>query len=197
MSLEDQLKWDKQHGGATSSSEPPSDFLRQMLAEDAWQLRRGRALDIACGRGRNSVYLAEQGFDVVAVDISPVALNEARARAEYERLSIEWRQADLESAQLEDTDFDLILNINFLQRSLIPRIKRAVKIGGHVIFETYLIDQKEIGHPSNPDYLLRHNELLDHFRDLRVLYYREGRSSENGVSSYRAGILAQRIDSVV
>jgi hypothetical protein len=68
----------------------------------------------------------------------------------------------------------------------------AVKVGGYVIFETYLIDQREIGQPKNPDYLLGHNELLEHFRDFRVLYYREGKFTEGEEASCRAGILAQR-----
>lgn len=191
MSLDDQVRWDKRHAGSGAAA-GPSEFLRHILSADSWPLPRGRALDIACGRGRNSLYLAEQGFDVLGVDISAAALDEGRARAERSRLAIQWRQADLENTRLEPGVFDLVLNINFLQRSLIPGIKRALKIGGHVIFETFLIDQKNLGHPTNPDYLLRHNELLDHFRDFRVLCYREGRFSENGALSYRAGILAQR-----
>ncbi len=71
--------------------------------------------------------------------------------------------------------FDLIINFNYLERSLIPKMKSALRVGGHIVFETYLIDQREIGHPKNPEYLLQHNELLDHFREFRVLCYREGK----------------------
>jgi SAM-dependent methyltransferase len=149
-------------------------------------------LDIACGTGRNSLYLAELGFEVAAVDISAVAMDEGRKRAESKQLRIDWRQSDLEVVQLEEAAFELVVNFNYLQRSLIPQIERAVKVGGYVIFETYLIDQKEIGHPKNPDYLLGHNELLEQFRDFRVLYYREGKFTDGDEASYRAGILAQR-----
>jgi hypothetical protein len=89
--------------------------------------------------------------------------------------------------------YDLVLNFNYLQRSLLPQIKTSLKTGGVAIYETYLIDQKEFGHPKNPDYLLGHNELLDWFRDFRVLYYREGKFSDGGEAAYRAGILAQKI----
>jgi hypothetical protein len=61
------------------------------------------------------------------------------------------------------------------------------------MFETYLIDQRAIGHPKNPEYLLAHNELLDHFRGLRVLLYREGKFVDALEPSYRAGIFAQKI----
>jgi SAM-dependent methyltransferase len=126
------------------------------------------------------------------MDISPVALAEGRRRAEERRLSVEWRHIDLEQVQLDEEGYDLIVNLNYLQRSLIGQIKRALKPGSHVVFETYLMDQKKIGHPKNPDYLLGHNELLENFRDFRVLFYREGRFSDGGEISHRAGILAQK-----
>lgn len=192
LSQDDQARWDKQHAQSHASA-APAGFLREILESTTWSLPRGRALDLACGKGRNSIYLAECGFKIVAMDISSVALAEGQRRAAAKQLSIDWRQADLEDVQFDQAGFDLIVNFNYLQRSLIPQIRRAVRSGGHIIFETYLIDQTAIGYPKNPDYLLRHNELLEHFRDFRVLYYREGRFSEGDEASYRAGILAQRI----
>ena len=192
LSRDDQIRWDKQHQQSQGARQPAS-FLRQVFETNAWPWPRGRALDLACGKGSNAIYLAERGFDVVAMDISSVALAQGRKRAEAKQLSVNWQQADLEGAELDEARYDLIVNLNYLQRSLIPQIKRALKVGGYVIFETYLIDQREIGHPKNPDYLLGHNELLESFRDFRVLYYREGKVSEGSESSFRAGILAQKI----
>jgi len=192
LGSDDQARWDKQHAEARGPDTPAS-FLRQVFETDVWQLPRGRALDIACGQGRNSLYLAEGGFEVVPMDISTVALDEARKRAELKQLRIDWRHTDLEAVRLDEAAYDLIVNFNYLQRSLIPQIKRAVKHGGYIIFETYLIDQMAIGHPKNPDYLLRHNELLEHFREFRILGYREGKFKDDGEASYRAGIFAQRI----
>src|SRR6266542_1519423 len=143
-------------------------------------------------KGRNALYLAERGFEVVAVDISKVALNVARQHAEQQHLHVVFQQLDLEQS-FPEGEYDLIRNINYLQRSLIPKIKAALRVGGHVILETYSIDQQVIGHPKNPNYLLAHNELLDHFRDFRVFYYREGKFSDGGDPSFRAGIFAQRI----
>ena len=192
MAVEDQAKWDRQHASGSGASEP-SAFLRLALESAAWHVPRGRALDIACGKGRNALYLADRGFQVVAMDISGVALAEGRKRAEANGFAIVWRQTDLQNHQLDEAAFDCIVNINYLQRPLIPRMKQAIKAGGHIIFETFLIDQKNLGHPQNPDYLLGHNELLEQFRDFRVLFYREGKFDEDGEASYRAGILAQRI----
>jgi SAM-dependent methyltransferase len=189
---EDQARWDKRHGSA-AGAEAPADFLRQIFSTGAWPLPRGRALDIACGKGRHSLYLTRLGFDVVGLDISALALSEARARAERAKLRIDWRQADLEASPIDDGGFDLIVNINYLQRSLIAQIKRAVRVGGQVIFETFLIDQQALGHPSNPDYLLRRNELLELFRGFRVLQYREGLFPDTTAPAHRAGIFAERI----
>src|SRR4030095_3124332 len=123
------------------------------------------------------------------MDISPAALSEARRHANEKNLKISWEQADLEHAQLPRFQFDLAVDINYLQRSLIAPLKAALKTGGHVVFETFLIDQQTIGHPNNPDYLLAHNELLTHFHDFRILCYREGKSFEGAEASFRAGLL--------
>jgi len=193
MTTGDQIRWDRQHA-VGNGSDQASGFLKDVLLRGSWPIPRGRALDIATGKGRNAIFLAEQGFDVVAIDFSPVALDEARKRAAEKSLSISWQQADLELIELPKTTYDLIVNFNYLQRSLIPQIKVALKAGGHVIFETYLIGQEMIGHPKNPAYLLRHNELLDLFRDFRVLCYREGKISEGEETAFRAGLLAQKLN---
>lgn len=192
MSSSDQARWDERHSQSQSSA-PPAHFLREIIESSAWSLPRERALDIACGKGRNAIYLAERGFDVTALDISTVALDEGRRLAQERKLRIDWRQCDLNTAGLPAAAFDLIVNFNYLQRSLIQPIQQAVKAGGWVIFETYLVDQAAIGHPKNPDYLLEHNELLELFRGFRVLLYREGKFADGGAASFRAGIFAQRI----
>lgn len=173
--------------------EEPSSFLREILESGSWRLAPARALDVACGKGRNALYLAGRGFHVTAIDISPVALDSGRQEAKKRSLSIDWQQADLENLELESAEYDLIVNINYLQRPLLPGIKTALQAGGHVIFDTYLIDQQAIGHPKNPAYLLAHNELLEHFREFRVLCYREGKFSDAGEPSFRAGLFAQKI----
>jgi 2-polyprenyl-3-methyl-5-hydroxy-6-metoxy-1,4-benzoquinol methylase len=192
VSQDDQIRWNRQHG-EKQGREQPAPFLRQVFDRQYTDITAGRALDIACGSGCNALFLAEKGFDVTAIDISPVALARAEQRAAEKTLSILWRQADLENYTLEAAAYDLIVNIDYLQRSLLPWMKATLKTGGFIIFDTFLIDQQAIGHPRNPDYLLRHNELLDSFRDLRVLYYREGRIISNGESSFRAGIFAQKV----
>lgn len=192
MPNDDRIRWNNQHLN-TRGSERPSAFLREMVESDAWPVLRGTALDIACGKGRNAIYLAQCGFTVTALDISTVALEEGRQRAQQQALRIDWQHCDLASTALDHAAFDLIINFNYLQRSLFGPMRQAVKTGGHVIFEAYLIDQAATGQPKNPEYLLQHNELLDCFRGFRVLFYREGKFLDGNAEAFRAAIFAQRI----
>lgn len=192
MSTDDRIRWDQQHL-SSPGAEQPAAFLREVVESDAWRALRGTALDIACGKGRNAIYLAQRGFAVSALDISSVALAEGRQQAQQGDLRIDWQNCDLATAALGHAAFDLIVNFNYLQRSLFGSMRQAVKPGGHVIFETFLIDQAAIGHPKNPEYLLQHNELLDCFRGFRVLFYREGKFVDGDGAAFRAAIFAQRL----
>lgn len=191
MALDDRARWDEKHA-AEHATQKPSRFLKEIFEADSWPLPKGRALDIATGKGRNAIFLAERGFQVVGIDISPVALETARRISREKSLAIDWQEADLERFDLPQGDYDLVLNLNYLQRSLVPQIKKTLKPGGWIIFETYSTDQSKIGHVTNPAYLLLHNELLDFFRDFRVLYYREGKFPQSSGSEFRAGLLAQK-----
>jgi tellurite methyltransferase len=165
----------------------PSRFLIENLAI----LPRGKALDIAMGSGRNAVFLAQNGFDVEGVDRSETAVQNAQRLAKEHRVILKTQAADLESGYQIKTDcYDLIICFNYLQRSLIPQIKSGLKSGGMIVYETFIIDQVKFGRPTNPDFLLKHNELLEMFRDFRCLRYREG-VVENRKAA--AALVAQKI----
>ena len=149
----------------------PSSFL----VDNIDLLPKGRVLDVAMGRGRNTVFLAQQGFEAEGIDISPEALEAALdlARKSHVRLSVQL--TDLEkNVSMEKDAYDVIVCFNYLYRPLIPTLKEALHVGGMVIYETYIVDQAQFGRPRNPKHLLKHNELLDLFRDFRCLRYREG-----------------------
>jgi len=151
----------------------------RFLAENLEILPRGRALDVAMGSGRNAIYLARMGFEVEGIDISSEAVNAALERARSVGISIKARVADLEGDYMIEKDaYCVILCFNYLQRSLIPQIKEGLRVGGMVVYETFIVDQARFGKPKNPDYLLKHNELLEIFRDFRCLRYREGLIAE-------------------
>ena len=127
MSSDDQTRWDRQYA-LSAGADQPSSFLRRILDSDAWDIPRGLVLDVAAGTGRNAIFLAERGFRVVAIDNSSIALDEARRRAEKKSLAISWQQADLEQIELPQAAYDLIVNFNYLQRSLFPQIRKALKL---------------------------------------------------------------------
>jgi len=147
----------------------------QFLVGNVDLLPRGRVLDIAMGAGRNAIYLAKMGFEVEGVDISGEAVNLAIESALKAGVTIRAQVVDLEKAfHVKGDAYDVIICFNYLQRSLIPEMKNGLRRGGMIVYETYIVDQAQFGKPTNPDYLLKHNELLDMFRELRCLRYREG-----------------------
>ncbi|MDZ7699093.1 MAG: methyltransferase domain-containing protein [Deltaproteobacteria bacterium] len=162
----------------------------RFLVENAHMLPEGRALDIAMGHGRNAVYLASLGFEVEGVDIASDAVDGALAVAKRKGLRIHAEVADLEKEyQIAPDTYDLIICFNYLQRSLFPSIEAGLKPGGMVVYETFIVDQARFGRPRNPDHLLKHNELLHRFRNLRVLRYHEGIINDHKAV---AGIIAQK-----
>lgn len=150
------------------------------LVENIELLPSGRVLDVAMGRGRNAIYLAQLGFEVEGVDVSAEAVSLVEEAARDAGVAISAKVADLEAGyKIEAEAYDVIICFNYLQRSLVPDIKNGLKNGGVVVYETFIIDQARYGRPSNPDYLLEHNELLEMFRDFRCLRYREGIMDES------------------
>ena len=129
MAIDDQSRWDRQHAEGREAA-VPSRFVQEILDSDHWTILAGRALDVATGKGRNALFLASRGFQVTAIDISTVGLEEGRTRARDHSLSIDWQQADLENLQLAAAAYDLIVNINYLQRSLLPGLRSALRPGG-------------------------------------------------------------------
>ena len=194
-----QADWDAKHSlAAREAAEAPAGILAEL-----WPLLpTGAALDLACGRGRNAIFLAEHGRPVTAVDWSPAALDllEKRAqalnlpvrriqrieKAKPARAGIDLVEADLESAQLEVNGYFLILCVRYLQRSLFPQICRALRPGGMLLFETYTKAQLDFsGGPRNPAHLLDKGELRRAFPELQTIFYRELRA-EQGIASLAA-----------
>ena len=147
----------------------------RFLVENVNLLPKGQVLDVAMGSGTNAVYLARMGFEVEGVDISAEAVNTALELARKSGVNLKARLTDLESNyRIRKSSYDVIICFKYLQRSLIQQMKDGLRTGGMVVYETFIVDQARFGKPKNPDHLLKHNELLDLFRDFRCLRYREG-----------------------
>ena len=159
----------------------------RFLVNNFHLLPKGRTLDIAMGEGRNGVYLATKGFDVVGVDISEKGLQKAHQLANELNTQIETRVVDLENYQLEKNAYDLVICTYYLQRDLFPQMMDAVKPGGMVLVETYNMDYLNYSQ-FNKNYLLKTNELLEVFKDFKIIRYQ---SFDNGKEAY-SSIIAQR-----
>lgn len=139
-------------------------------------LRRGTALDIAMGNGRNAIYLATRGFDVDGVDVDPRVVERARVAARRLGAPIRAVVGNVEDGTyiVPIETYDLIVVFNYLHRPLLRDIRDGVKPGGIVVYQTFTFDQPRFGPPQNPRFLLRAGELRDTFADWEVLKYREG-----------------------
>jgi len=171
----DRIKWNLRFASDDSYlGERPSPFLLREI-ERIRQLAPGkRALDIACGEGRNSVFLALNGYEVTALDISDVGLAKAARQAEENALVIDFQCVDLDGYQFTEK-FDLIIMFNFLLRDLIPQAVQALSAGGLLIVDTLLESPQLLATHKNPAYFLRSGELPDICRDLQgeILVYEE------------------------
>jgi len=187
MSEAGHTEWDERHRGKPAGDAEP--FLVEMLA----RISRGVALDAAAGRGRNSLALARSGMQVVAIDFSAEAMRSLAVTARAERLAIWPVVANLDNFHLKDESLDAIVNINFLDRALFLKFERALRPGGILIADTFLIDQAAIGHPRDPRFLLTHGELCTLAGGLEIEEYREGLATyPNGDHAWRASMLARR-----
>jgi tellurite methyltransferase len=156
-------------------------------------LPRGLALDVAAGTGRHSLLLARAGFQVLAIDYTEAALRMLQSIARGEKLSIWPLAAELSDFPLPRARFDTIINTNFLDRALVPRLIDALRPGGALLFDTFLIDQAATGHPRNPDFMLQHYELREMLSEMDLVRYREGIVIyPDGKSAWRAAALAIR-----
>jgi len=171
-SEQDRLFWNKRYDTETYIlGKEPVEFLKEHINI----LPGGKALDIAMGEGRNAVFLAKNGFEVDGCDVSEIAVKKTLELAKENNVRVNAFVADLEIYKLPKDAYDVVACFYYLQRSLIPQIKEALKPGGMVIYETYTIENWERGFegPKNRDYLLKTNELLDLFKDLTIIYYKE------------------------
>lgn len=138
--------------------------------------RQGRALDVACGRGRHALWLAERGLTTLAIDRDAQAVRELNDMARGRGLPLQADVRDLENGpvSLGDSSYDVIVVVHYLHRLLFPSLIAALAPGGVLVYETFTRAQAARGKPTNPDFLLQAGELLDLVRPLQVLASREG-----------------------
>jgi 2-polyprenyl-3-methyl-5-hydroxy-6-metoxy-1,4-benzoquinol methylase len=162
---------------------------RSFLVENHKYLpKTGFALDVAMGTGSNAGYLLNHGFRVAGLDISWVAVQQAKQS--YPALSAVL--VDLTQFNFPEHTFDIIMNFYYLDREIWPAFSHTLKPGGLLFFETLTQPMREIKPDLDTDYLLEPGELLQAFKDWQILVYREGwMTSDHGHSKAIASLLAR------
>jgi tellurite methyltransferase len=191
MNHERRANWEERHREAMPGEPEPS--VIEMLP----LLPRGMALDVAAGTGRNAIALARAGCRVVTADFSLTGMRRLAEIARRENLAISPVVADLEdSFPFPPNSFDVVLNVSYLDRTLVSVLKGALRPQGMLLFDTFLIDEANEaghGHLRNHLFTLEHHELPALLADLELLRYREGLVVyPNGKRAWRAIALARR-----
>ncbi len=167
--MDAQKKWDAIYSKQDADFKAPP--VSTVLEQNQHLLpKSGRALDLACGLGADSLFLAEKGLKVDSWDISAVAIRKLDKKAV---VNIQAQQHDVIAKPPEADTYDVIVVSHFLVREMATVITEALKPGGVLFYQTYCQDKVEDVGPSNPDFLLEDNELLCLFRALKIRVYRE------------------------
>ncbi|NKB76488.1 MAG: methyltransferase domain-containing protein [Gammaproteobacteria bacterium] len=186
MSVNPELvRWDEKyrHGVTPFFIEPKGEselvdwFTRD---QEVPQLEHGLALEVACGRGANAMYLASLGYDVIAVDGSLEGIRSCQRSASHLELPVYPVVMDLEQVVLPKSQFKLISVVRYLQRSLIAPLIDALAPGGLLFFKTF--NQRFLVHKPNfpVDFVLQSGELSNWFGSYDVLATNE---FDDGVST--------------
>jgi tellurite methyltransferase len=186
MSRDDREHWEAKH---RVHVEPPGEPSR-FLVEHAALLCPGRTLDLAAGTGRNTRFLAARGHMVVAVDVAAAALTRVRGVVP----AVACVRMDLDAPGIRPESVDNVVVVSFLDRRLFTEVPRWLRPGGVLLWDTFLVEQREIGHPRNPAYLLRRGELLERLSTaFHILASREGLVDESGSAAFRSAVVARRL----
>lgn len=167
MTHTDRERWDDKWATTSALNLEASSLLTRHAAA----LTGGEALDLACGLGQNALWLAAQGYQVTALDISPVALARASGEAAARGLStsVTFVEADLDSYELPKAAFDVVTVFRFLDRDLFPAIAASLRSGGWLFYQTYNVRRLETRPEKEPSFLLEPGELEQAFAGLELV----------------------------
>jgi tellurite methyltransferase len=182
--------WDERYRSGERSAEDLDAAPTPLVVETSKRLAPGRALDLACGSGRNALWLAEQGWSVTAVDGSPVAVEILRSRASERGIAVNTKVANLEKFEykIEPASWNLIAICYYLQRGLFEPAKEGVVPGGILISIVHITEPGE----EPTAHHLRPGELERYFQGWEILHRREGRPNDTAHQRSVAEIVARR-----
>ena len=191
MSDEDRQRWNERYReGAYQFREHPSAVLLD------WQdsLTGRTALDLACGRGRNTLHLATLGFDVDAIDVSDIAIHQATHRANRMDLHVHWVAHDLEQGIPLRGPYDLILMIRYVDNTLLSKALKLLAPQGKILVEEHLISDENVIGPTNPEFRAQPGSVQQTLGSLEIEREFEGLIQEpDGTWAALVRVLAQRV----
>lgn len=174
MAADDRVRWDENYRVAADKPYPAPNPLLFEFTPPVHPDEGKRALDLACGRGQNGLWLAAQGYLVDLIDISRIALLRAQDEAGRRGLkNINLIPADLDSYEIEPNQYDLICVFRYLNRNLFPMLRAAVRPGGRIVYETFNTQYQYVQPVEHPEYLLRAGELAGTFADWRIATHQD------------------------
>jgi tellurite methyltransferase len=182
--------WDKRYRLGEHAASDLEAAPTPLVVKTAGALRPGKALDLACGAGRNALWLAEHGWAATAVDAAPTAIEILRSRALERSLNVEAIAADLEKGEfeIEPAHWDLVLKCYYLQKNLFEPAKRGVVPGGILISIVHI---NEPGEGDGP-HRLRPGQLEEYFAGWEILHRYEGKANDSAHRRSVAEIVARR-----
>jgi len=169
MSRDERTRWDDRYQTDERWRVDHAPF--PWLVEHTPPTQNGLALDIACGLGHNGLWLAGQGYRVIGVDISLVALRRGLKAARCQNLDkrVLFAQVDMDHFRPSPASFDLIGVARFLNRDLFPAIISALKPGGLLLYATLNWRYAEFSPETPSVYLLSPGELEQAFATLEIM----------------------------
>ena len=169
MSAEDRNKWNQRYAEDSHRKTNPVTLLSDWLPK----IPVGKALDVACGAGRNTIYLAEAGFEVDAIDISAEGLLQTTEKAAEKGLVVTCIEHDFDEPYAFTTHYDLILVLWYVNLGLIKQLCDCLAPGGFLICEEHLRSEQEVIGPGNPDFRVAPGALREAVSSLDLLLYEE------------------------
>jgi SAM-dependent methyltransferase len=182
--------WDERYRSGERAAEDLNAAPTPRVVEAVNKLARGKALDLACGAGRNALWLAEQGWSVTAVDGSPAAIEMLRSRASERGVIVNTRVADLEKHgyPIQPSSWNLVAICYYLQRDLFQPAMQGVVPGGILISIVHITETGE----EPTAHRLRPGELEIYFQGWEILHRREGKPNDAAHQRSVAEIVARR-----
>jgi SAM-dependent methyltransferase len=169
MSEQDRNKWNQRYAEDSYQKNNPVTLVEDWLPG----ILPGRALDVACGAGRNAVLLAQAGFKVDAIDISSEGLKQARRKANERGLSINWIEHDLDEPYAFDTDYDLIIVMWYVDLELVSRLCDCLAPGGYLLCQQHLVTDENVIGPTSASFRVAPGELREAVSGMELLVYEE------------------------